>query len=52
VNEDGLILKLNKDYPLVGDIVIEIKDTKSVGHNLLISYAFNTAFVNTNKYFL
>jgi len=44
----GLILRLKKDIALVGDIVIEFKDTKAVGHNLLISYTFNTTFVNTN----
>jgi hypothetical protein len=36
----------------VGDVVIEFKDTKAVGHNLLISYSFNTAFVDFNAYII
>ena len=48
-SENGLVLRLKKEIPLAGDIVFEFKDTKAVGHNLLISYTFNTAFLNPNK---
>jgi len=44
--EDKLALQLKQEVNLIGDIAIDIKDNKTVGHNLLISYVFNTAFID------
>ena len=43
--EKGLILQIKQSVPITGDIVVEIKDSKAIGTNLLISYVFNTAFI-------
>jgi hypothetical protein len=37
---------LKQKHFFAGDITIEIKEDKALGKNLLISYVFNTAFVN------
>ena len=34
---------------LVGDILVEIKENKAIGTNLLISYSFNSAFLTNSK---
>lgn len=36
-------------FLLAGDIVIEIKENKTIGTNSLINYVFNTAFLD-NQY--
>ena len=46
--QQGLTLQLKNKTALAGDIVIELKDSKSLGTNLVISYVFNTAFVQTD----
>ena len=33
---------------MVGDVVVELKDNKAVGKNLIISYYLNTAFLPKN----
>jgi hypothetical protein len=36
---------MKEEVALVGDITIDLKENRSVGRNLLISYVFNTAFL-------
>jgi hypothetical protein len=43
------IIKLNKKHIFTGDVTIEVKEDKSFGNNLLISYVFNTAFVDIKR---
>lgn len=43
-------LLVKQSFAMVGDIVIELKENKALGKNLLISYVFNTAFVEYNMY--
>ena len=45
-----LVLKVKQEVALVGDITIDIKEKRSVGHNLIISYVFNTAFLDDQQY--
>lgn len=39
----------NKKHCFVGDITLELKESRVVGKNLLISYVFNTAFLLCEK---
>lgn len=43
-------LAIKETIPLVGDILIELKENKTLGKNLIISYTFNTAFVPSDTY--
>lgn len=49
-SEAGIHLKVKYEFTFVGDVTLEIKDNRAVGHNLLISYVFNTAFLPAATY--
>lgn len=52
-----LIVEKHKEYSIVfthkhcfaGDMTLELKESRVVGKNLIISYVFNTAFVLCEK---
>lgn len=44
--DQELILRLRRHNCMVGDITILFKEQKVIGNGLLISYMFNTAFIN------
>lgn len=46
---DGHSFKLTDPHWFAGDVTLEIKEDKSIGKNLLISFMFNTAFVDTSQ---
>jgi hypothetical protein len=43
------VIKLTNKHFFAGDISIDIKEVKVLGKNLLISYIFNTAFIDHQK---
>jgi hypothetical protein len=47
--DNEYVLRLTKPHCFAGDITLEIKENNPVGKNLLISYVFNSAFVDFGK---
>ena len=45
------IIFTQKNY-FVGDMTLHLKENRIVGKNLLVSYWFNTAFIDYSKYFM
>ena len=43
------VIVLTQKHVFAGDVTLELKESKAIGKNFLISYVFNTAFVGCEK---
>ena len=47
--DSELTIKFTEQHLFAGDVTLELKEDKSIGKNLLISYMFNTAFIDVTQ---